>query len=103
MTRPTQAAGPHLLLALAYHGLKRQADAENEAAQFKALTQDKGSVELAGVYAQLGDKAAALEQLTLAEQQHDPAFQVLRVAWELDPIRDQPQFKAIETRMKFPP
>lgn len=103
MTRPSQAPGRHLLLALAYHGLKRQADAENEAAQFKALSQDRGSVELAGVYAQLGDKAAALEQLTLAEQQHDPAFQVVRVAWELDPIRDEPQFKAIEARMKFPP
>jgi TolB-like protein/tetratricopeptide (TPR) repeat protein len=103
MTRPSQAPGRHLVLALAYHGLGRQADAENEAAQFKALSSEQGSVELAGVYAQLGDKAAALEQLALAEQHHDPAFQVLRVAWELDPIRDEPQFKAIEARMKFPP
>jgi TolB-like protein/Tfp pilus assembly protein PilF len=103
MTRPSQAPGRHLVLALAYHGLGRQAEAENEAAQFKALGSEQGSVELAGVYAQLGDKAAALEQLSLAEQHHDPAFQVLRVAWELDPIRNEPQFKAIEARMKFPP
>ena len=103
MTRPSQAPGRHLVLALAYHGLGRKADAENEAAQFKALGSEQGSVELAGVYAQLGDKAAALEQLSLAEQHHDPAFQVLRVAWELDPIRDEPQFRAIEARMKFPP
>jgi TolB-like protein/Tfp pilus assembly protein PilF len=103
MTAPSQAGARHLLLALAYHGLKRQADAENEAAQIKALIKDQGSVELAGVYAQLGDKAAALEQLALAEQHHDPAFQVLRVAWQLEPIRNEPQFKAIEARMKFPP
>jgi predicted Zn-dependent protease len=103
MTRPSQAPGRHLVLAIAYHGLGRQADAQNEAAQFKALSSEQGSVELAGVYAQLGDKAAALQQLSLAEQYHDPAFQVLRVAWELDPLRGEPQFKAIEARMKFPP
>ncbi len=103
MTRPSQAPARHLVLSLAYHGLGRQAEAEKEAAQFSALSTNQGSVELAGVYAQLGDKAAALQQLALAEQYHDPAFQVLRVAWELDPIRDEPQFKAIEARMKFPP
>jgi hypothetical protein len=27
----------------------------------------------------------------------------LKALWELDPIRDEPQFKAIEARMKFPP
>ena len=37
-----------------------------------------------------------------AEQQRNSAFQVIRVAWILDPIRNEPQFKAIEARMKFP-
>jgi len=27
----------------------------------------------------------------------------VRVAWELDSIRDEPQFKAIEARMNFSP
>ena len=91
------------MLAVVYHGLGRQRDAENEAAQYKALHRDEASLELAGVYAQLGNTAAALEQLAKAEQQRDPAFQVLRLAWEFDPIRNDPRFKAIEARMNFPP
>jgi hypothetical protein len=27
----------------------------------------------------------------------------MKVDWALDPIRNEPQFKAIEARMKFPP
>lgn len=100
---PPRRGGRHLLLAVVYHGLGRQRDAENEAAQYKALHRDEASLELAGVYAQLGNTAAALEQLAKAEQQRDPAFQVLRLAWEFDPIRNDPQFKAIEARMNFPP
>jgi serine/threonine-protein kinase len=100
---PAQSAGRHLLLAIAYHGLKREQEAQDQVAQFKAVHESGASLELAGVYAQLGETAAALQELTRAEQQRDPAFQVLRVAWPLDPIRNEPQFKAIESRMKFPP
>jgi TolB-like protein/tetratricopeptide (TPR) repeat protein len=100
---PAQSPGRHLLLALVYHGLKREQEAQDQVAQFKAHHSDAASLELAGVYAQLGDTSAALQELTRAEQQRDPAFQVLRVAWTLDPIRNEPQFKAIEARMNFPP
>jgi hypothetical protein len=31
------------------------------------------------------------------------ALQILRVAWSLDPIRNEPEFKAVEARMNFPP
>jgi hypothetical protein len=33
----------------------------------------------------------------------DPGLQMLKVNWYLDPIRGEPQFKAIEARMNFPP
>ncbi len=98
---PPQHGGRQLCLAWAYHGLGRQRDAENELRQFKALHHD--DVEVAGVYAQWGNKAAALQALAKAEQQRDPALQILRVAWCLDPIRNEPEFKAIEARMNFPP
>jgi hypothetical protein len=49
------------------------------------------------------DAAAALQWLTKAERLRDPSFQNLRVDWALDPIRNEPQFKAIEARMNFPP
>jgi adenylate cyclase len=100
---PAERSGRHLLLAMVYHGLGRQRDAENEAAQFQALHRDEGSLELAGVYAQLGNTAAALAELAKAYQERDAAFQLLRVAWELDPLRNEPQFKAIEAQMNFPP
>jgi TolB-like protein/Tfp pilus assembly protein PilF len=100
---PAQSSGGHLTLALVYHGLGREQEAQDQVAQFKAVYKSGATLELAGVYAQLGDKAAALQELTRAEQQRDPALQMLRVAWTLDPIRNEPQFKAIEARMKFPP
>ncbi len=100
---PAQSPGRHLMLALAYHGLKREQEAQEQVAQYQALHKEGATLELAGVYAQLGDTAAALRELTRAEQQRNSAFQVIRVAWILDPIRNEPQFKAIEARMKFPP
>jgi tetratricopeptide (TPR) repeat protein len=97
-----RAHGRHLLLALAYHGLKRDQEAQDQVAQYLALRKEGASLELAGVYAQMGNISASLQELTRAEQRRDSAFQVLRVAWVLDPIRNEPQFKAIEARMKFP-
>lgn len=99
---PAQSHGRHLLLALAYHGLKRDQEAQDQVAQYLALRKEGASLELAGVYAQMGNISASLQELTRAEQRRDSAFQVLRVAWVLDPIRNEPQFKAIEARMKFP-
>jgi hypothetical protein len=37
------------------------------------------------------------------ERLRDPMFQVLKVWWQLDPIRRDPQFKALAARMGFPP
>jgi hypothetical protein len=89
-------------LAAAFRGLGRQRDADRELEDFKAHHPD-AALELAGLYAQRGDKALALNSMARAEQQRDPAFQTLRVYWALDPIRNEPEFKAIEARMNFPP
>lgn len=90
-------------LALANHGLGRQQDADRTLQQYEARHKDHPSLEMAGVYAQWGDKTAALKTLAKAEQLHDSAFQLLRVHWELDPLRNEPEYKAIEARMNFPP
>ena len=60
-------------------------------------------VEVAGVYAQWGETQRALDRLEKAERERDPALQVLRVYWALDPVRANPRFKAIEQRMNYPP
>jgi len=90
-------------LVLAYHGLGRQQDAERELHRYEALQKNEPSTQLAGVYAQLGDKADALRTLERSERLRESGLQGLRVNWELDPIRNEPQFKAIEARMNFPP
>jgi len=93
----------HWCLALAYHALGRQADAGRELEQFTALGGDRAAYLYAGVYAQWGDIPAALRWLSKAERLRSPGFQGLRVDWHLDPIRNEPQFKAIQARLNFPP
>ena len=90
-------------LALAYHALGRKADAERELEQFTALRGDRAAYLYAGVYAQWGNIPDALQWLSKAERLRSPGFQGLRVDWRLDPIRNEPQFKAIQVRMNFPP
>jgi TolB-like protein/tetratricopeptide (TPR) repeat protein len=102
-TTPLQEGARSRCLALVYHKLGRQAEAERELKKIQAIAGDGEALSYASIYAQWGDKDAALGWLKKAEQLRDPEFQVLRVAWELDPIRNEPEFKAIETRMKFPP
>jgi TolB-like protein len=100
---PLKEDSRHACLARAYHFLGRQADAERELEKWKALAGDGDAFDYAELYAQWGNAATALQWLTKAERLRDPAFQGLRVDPQLDPIRNEPQFKAIETRMNFPP
>ncbi len=93
----------HYCLALVYHALGRQADGERELKKLKGIDEDHSAYTCATIYAQWGNKAEALRWLAKAEQLLDPGLQDLRVNWTLDPIRNEPEFKAIEARMNFPP
>jgi adenylate cyclase len=93
----------HWCLALVYHALGRQADAEHEFDQYKKLDADGQSVMCAEIYAQWGNAPAALQWLTKAERLHDWQLGLLKIDPLLDPIRNEPQFKAMLARMKFPP
>ena len=100
---PMEEDDRHGCLTIAFHGLGRQPDAERELAKLIAIDGDSVAAEIAGLYAQLGNKTAALEWLAKAERQNDSGLQSLKIDWTLDPIRNEPQFKAIEARMNFPP
>lgn len=100
---PLDEGDRHYCLALAYHALSRQVDAERELKQFKAIDGDAAAYRYAEIYAQWGNKAAALHWLAQAEQQHDATLVHVRVDSFLDPIRNEPQFKAIEARLNYPP
>jgi TolB-like protein/predicted Zn-dependent protease len=89
----------HHCLAVAYHALGRQADAEREFGQLKTLDGDRSPYGYAEIYAQWGDKAKSLQWLDTAERLSAPGLQSLKVNWYFDPIRSEPRFKAIETRV----
>jgi serine/threonine-protein kinase len=93
----------HHCLALTYHFLRRQTDAQRELAKYQALEGDSAAYSYAGIYSQWGDVANALQWLTKAEERRDPLLWLLRIDWQLDPIRNEAGFKAIVARMNFPP
>jgi TolB-like protein len=93
----------HWYLAEAYHALGRQADAEHELKESQALDGDTGAYSYATVFAQLGDTRAALQWLNKAVEVRDSFLGLLKVDWQLDPIRNEPEFKAIEAHLNYPP
>jgi serine/threonine-protein kinase len=93
----------HHCLALVYHTLGRQADAERELQQLHALNGDGSAFGYAEIYAQWGEKTQSLQWLATAQRLDNPNLQSLRVDWQLDPVRTEPQFKEIEVRMNMPP
>jgi TolB-like protein/DNA-binding winged helix-turn-helix (wHTH) protein/Tfp pilus assembly protein PilF len=89
-------------LALAYHKLGRQADAETALARFKALEGNAGAYGYARIYAQWGNTSKALEWLSTALQLRDPNLIDLKTDPLLDPLRQEPRFQAIERELRFP-
>jgi hypothetical protein len=88
---------------MVYHALGRQADAEHELDQYKKLVGDARPYRMAEIYAQWGDAPTALQSLLRAEQFLDINFFLIKADPLLDPVRNDPQFKAFLARMKFPP
>jgi hypothetical protein len=58
--------------------------------------------DVALVYAVLGERARALDQLEHAYTQHDAALVNLSNDPRLDPLRSEPRFQALVRKMKFP-
>jgi tetratricopeptide (TPR) repeat protein len=90
-------------LPLAYHKLGRQADAETALARFKASAGNAGAYSYAGIYAQWGNTREALTWLETALQLRDGDLAYLKTDPLLDPLRQEPRFKAIERELRFPP
>jgi tetratricopeptide (TPR) repeat protein len=89
-------------LALAYHKLGRQADAETALARFKALEGNGGAYGYATIYAQWGNTGEALTWLETALQLRDPQLIDLKTEPLLDPLRKEPRFQAVMRELKFP-
>jgi adenylate cyclase len=94
----------HWCLAIAYHNLRMQAEAQRELRKLQALGWgDARAVSYADLYSQWGDTRSALDWLATAERTRAAALGTLKVTWLLDPIRNEPEFKGLEQRMNFPP
>jgi hypothetical protein len=91
-------------LAMAYHALHMQAEAQEELQKLRALGWgDARAVSYADLHSQWGDTRSALDWLATAERTRAAALATLKVTWFLDPIRNEPEFKALERRLNFPP
>ena len=55
------------------------------------------------MYAQWGERAAALQSLATAVRLHNAGLRLFKVDWPLDPVRNEAQFQRLERQLKFPP
>ena len=90
-------------LAIIYEKLGRHADAEAVLADIHATMGDVAAYQYAQIAAQWGNGAQALDWLNTAVRLRDPGLIALKVDWQLDPLRNDPRFQAIERALKFPP
>jgi TolB-like protein/tetratricopeptide (TPR) repeat protein len=99
-------AGPDpafICLAIAYHMLGNQAEAEKMLHSKLAKEGDAGAYEYAETYAQWGNVRESLKWLGIVARVRSPSIQRLRTDWMLDPLRAEPEYKAIERQFNFPP
>jgi hypothetical protein len=54
------------------------------------------------IYTQWGDTAKALDWLETAMRLRDPGLSGLKTDPLIDPLRQEPRFRAIEQALKFP-
>jgi len=88
-------------VTFAYIGMNRQTEAEAELRQYIAKGGDRSPYGVARYEALLHHPAAALRMLALAERKEDVMMAWLKTDWQLDSLRDEPQFKAMEARLHF--
>ena len=89
-------------LALAYHKLGRHAEGDTALAREEALEGDEGAVDYAEIYAQWGNIPKALEWLETALRLRNRCLDRVKTEPLLDPLRNEPRFRAIERELKFP-
>jgi TolB-like protein/DNA-binding winged helix-turn-helix (wHTH) protein/Flp pilus assembly protein TadD len=89
-------------LAIVYDKLGRRADAEAELAKMKSAYADSLAFEYAGVYAQWGDRARALDWLDKAVRLRESGLTSMKTDPLVDPLRHEPRFQAAMRELKFP-
>jgi tetratricopeptide (TPR) repeat protein len=89
-------------LAIAYHALRQQPEAEAKLAKFQHAFGDRAAYQYAQIYAQWGQKMEAMRWLETAYKVKDSGLNEMKVSPFLDPIRNLAEFREIERRLDFP-
>jgi TolB-like protein/Flp pilus assembly protein TadD len=94
--------GGQQCLAVVYRQLGREADAEAMLKKIKSARGDDGAYDFACIYAQWGDIPQAIRWLETAIRLRNPGLVELKAEPDLDPLRTEPRFQAIERELNFP-
>jgi serine/threonine-protein kinase len=73
-----------------------------KAARLRELYGDGASTQIGEIQAQLGDVESSISALERAYEVKDAGLTTMRVDPRLDPVRNEPRFKAIIRKMNFP-
>jgi TolB-like protein/DNA-binding winged helix-turn-helix (wHTH) protein/tetratricopeptide (TPR) repeat protein len=90
-------------LAMAYHALGRQKEAEAQFAELHKALGDRAAYVSCEITSQWGQREEALRWLKTAYALRDSGLADMKVSPFLDPLRGTETFKAIETALAFPP
>ncbi len=91
-----------LCLALTYYRMGLPSEAKAMLRKLESSRGDSGAYDFATIYAQWGDVPKALDWLEMALRMRDPNLSELKTEPDLDPLRKEPRFQAIEQALKFP-
>ena len=84
-------------------GLKGYRQKQLELAKAQWQKSHDNELDLASLYALLGNKESALDWLQKAVEQRHVDTNSLRIDFSFDPLRSDPRFQALLRRMNFPP
>lgn len=100
---PTNERWQHFFLTMAYQALGKRAEADHELSKFKAIAGNSAAYNYAEIYAQRAEIEQGLQWLKKAEELDESTLNIMRSDWMVDPLRDRPEFKAIEGKLYGPP
>jgi tetratricopeptide (TPR) repeat protein len=89
-------------LAMIYDRLGRHADVAALVAKIMQEGGDAAAYQFAEIYAQRGDRKAALDWLEKAMRLRDPGLVGAKVDPLIDPLRKEPRFQAVMQELQFP-
>ena len=89
-------------LAVVYDRLGRHADAAALVAKIMQEGGDAAAYQFAEIFAQGGDRKAALDWLEKAMRLRDPGLVSTKVDPLMDPLRKEPRFQAVMRELQFP-